>query len=128
MHVVAVARPGEHNLARRILDMFKDEGIIERTWPYQVGLEKGIEKGRVEGIEKGIEKGVERGAESLRGALLGILAARGLRVTPVQRKRIADMHALDTLVTWVERAATAKTTGAIFVDNAATKPTRTRRA
>jgi len=49
MHVLATARPRRPSLTARMIDMFKEEGLIERTWLFQHGVEKGIEKG----VEKG---------------------------------------------------------------------------
>ena len=72
--------------------MFKEEGLIERTWIFQHGLEKG----RV---------------ETLRHAVLAVLASRGLRVTAAQHARIEAADA-DTLDAWLIAATLAKTTGA----------------
>lgn len=88
--------------------MFKDDGLIERTWLFQ------------QGIEKGIEEGIERGARSM---LLALLAARGLKLTAAQRRRVEETHALETIQRWGERAATAATAAAVF-DDAAKKPRR----
>lgn len=38
MRVIAAARPKDYTLTQRILDMFKEEGILERTWLFQRGV------------------------------------------------------------------------------------------
>jgi hypothetical protein len=86
--------------------MINDKGLIERTWAFQHGVERGI--------EKGVERGREEGAQALRDLLLTLLAARGLRSTAAQRRRIQGTHSLETLRRWGERAATAATTAAVF--------------
>jgi hypothetical protein len=124
MHILAVARPKVTSLSARIVDMFKEEGLIERTWLFQHGHEKGLEKG----LEKGVEQGVERGvAQGFRDALFDILLARAFRVTDTHRKLVNSTQDVLLLRTWIARAATSKTVREIFVQPSVSAPTKSRR-
>lgn len=93
--------------------MFKEEGLIERTWLFQ------------QGIEKGIEQGVEKGA---REVLLSLLAARGIKLSTTQRQKIDETHDLEVLQRWAVRAATATTAAAVFTERAKKATRSPRRA
>ena len=121
MQVLATARPRGPTLTARMIDMFKEEGLIERTWLFQHGVEKGIEKGIEKGREEGREQGREEAAAVLREGLLGTLRDRGLRLSPAQRQRIAQMHDLATLSVWGRAAVTARTAAQALAAMPATK-------
>lgn len=109
MHVVATARPKEHALTQRILAMFQEEGLIERTWLFRHGSEKGREEG----------------VQAIRSVLVSLLTARGLTLPAAQHQRMNDMHDIDTLRVSTERATTAKTANAVF-STWSSKPARKR--
>jgi len=70
-----------------------------------------LEKGREEGLEKGREEGLEKGLLLGKAeAILAVLAARGLRVTPSLRRTITACSDTGTLDAWLLRAATAAST------------------
>jgi hypothetical protein len=132
MHILAVARPKNTNLSTRIVDMFKEEGLIERTWLFQHGLEKGLETGIEKGVEKGIKRGIKEGVvkgveQGLRDALFDILVARGLRANAAQRKLVSDTHDVLVLRKWIAQAATSKTVTELFTQSSVSAPAKPRR-
>ena len=70
------------------------------------GLEEGLQKGLVKGLEEGLVKGRV-------DALLRVLGARGLPVSPVRRAQIEQAR-VDDLDVWLERAAVAATIEDVF--------------
>jgi len=102
MEALATARPRFDHIADRIITMFKDEGIIEKTPSFRMGVEKGEKRGE--------KRGREEGAAALREVLLSTLRARSLRVSASQRARIAAAHDFPTLTAWTRAAVVAKTT------------------
>jgi flagellar biosynthesis/type III secretory pathway protein FliH len=66
------------------------------------------------GLRRGIKQGLQQGVEQARGVLLATLAARGVRLGRAERKRIADESALELLLRWVQRAATAGSAAEVF--------------
>jgi flagellar biosynthesis/type III secretory pathway protein FliH len=74
------------------------------------GFDKGIEEGRQEGRQEGRAEGVEEGRRAaLRRAVLDVLEARGLPMTPDTRARIEAEASLERLHEWHKRALTAET-------------------
>ena len=116
MHVVATAHNPASPLTAKIMTMLKDDELIKSTWLYQQGVG--------EGLEKGLEKGLEQGARAFQHTLLAVLASRKLRVTAAQKARIEAMHDLPTLERWTRNALAAKTTGALFDEPSAPKPSK----
>jgi hypothetical protein len=71
-------------------------------------LAQGVEKGIERGIERGIEKGrVEGALSAARDILLGLVATRGWRLGPAERRRVEACQDPRTLSTWATRVATA---------------------
>jgi hypothetical protein len=69
-------------------------------------------KGRAEGIAEGISRGI---VETQAVAVLDVLDARGLTITPEQRERILGCADRDVLKRWVRRAAVVTSTDELFV-------------
>ena len=64
---------------------------------------------------KGYEVGLAKAkAESWVGAILIVLPARGIAVTPDQESRIRQCTDLDQLDEWLQRAATADSADQVF--------------
>lgn len=71
-------------------------------------------EGRKEGQEEGRKEGQEEGAQALRGALFGVLEARGLPLDAVAHARVDGCHDLKTLQLWLTRAATVPDVAQVF--------------
>ena len=80
-----------------------DEGLLERSWPFQ----KGVARGRTEGRTKGRTEGEAQ-------ALLTVLTARGFGLDDATRARIAGCQDLTVLTEWIRRAATVTTLAEVF--------------
>jgi hypothetical protein len=72
----------------------RDEGVRE-------GLARGVQRG----IEDGFARGVAHAARALAGAVLAVLAARGIAVGEAERARIVDERDLARLERWLIVAA-----------------------
>ena len=71
-------------------------------------VEEWFEQGRQKGLDEGRQKGLDEGrAEGRAMAVLDLLAARGVSVSPEARQRILSCTDKSTLVLWLERAARA---------------------
>ena len=77
-----------------------------------------IDKGRKEGREEGREEGRQEGeARATAEALLRVLAARELKVSAAQRRRIERCGDVARLQAWLVRAATATSTRSVFASS-----------
>ena len=75
----------------------------------QLGEVRGEVRGEAKGLKRGLRKGrVEGRVEGRREALLTLLVARGLAVTPALRARVEACVELACLDRWLVRAATAR--------------------
>jgi hypothetical protein len=69
--------------------------------------------GVVEGIEKGLGKGIEKGRVegsllATRDLFLRLVASRGWRLAPADRRRIESCEDPETLAAWAERVTTSR--------------------
>ena len=75
----------------------------------QLGEVRGEARGEARGERKGLKRGLRKGrVEGRREALLTLLAARGLAVSPALRARVEACVELPCLDGWIVRAATAQ--------------------
>ena len=72
-------------------------------------------KGEQEGAAKGRQEGRQEGEVN---ALLTILSARRIRLTPAQRQRIRSCREARRLHAWLRRVATVTTAAELFEDDA----------
>ena len=93
-----------HEAARRTLE------VEMNLQNYEVRSEY-LRKLKAEGLAEGRAEGR---AEGLGRALLEVLDARGLSVTDEQREMVTRCAEVDTLLAWLDRAATATDTDELF--------------
>ena len=86
----------------------KAEGLAE-------GEARGLAEGEARGLAEGEARGLAEGeAKGEADAVLLVLKARDLEVTPTDRARISACTDLDQLRTWVSRAATVTAVSDLF--------------
>lgn len=85
--------------AKKAFEMHPQAGKLISSWQ-RGSFEKGTAEGRVRGKAE---------------AVLDVLDAREMTVTPEQRERILSCSDLDVLKAWLRRAATVATTDELFV-------------
>jgi len=114
----------DNGVARALLA--KKNPVLEAAQKkhHEEGLEKGIEKGIEQGIEKGIERGILEGKVS---AILALLDARGLPVTPALRRTISTCSDATLIDTWLKRVATATSAAEVVGDTPPPAPPGARR-
>ncbi len=101
-----------HEAARRTLEVEMNLQNYEVRSEYLRKLKaEGLAEGRAEGRTEGRAEGR---AEGLGRALLEVLDARGLSVTDEQREMVTRCAEVDTLLAWLDRAATATDTDELF--------------
>ena len=87
----------------------KEEGFI-------AGRAEGKAEGKAEGEARGEARGKAEGkAEGRRAALLAILSARVLGISPELQERIEQCADIATLDRWITRAATAQSAAEALV-------------
>jgi Uma2 family endonuclease len=128
--------PGILQNAVPVLAMFEREVAHEATLRNLLqrkgfaGLDDVQARARAEGEARGEARGEAKGAArgEIKGAVdavLAVLAARSLQVSPTQRRAIRATTDLATLQRWLRRAATATSTAQVM---AAPRPARPRRS
>lgn len=101
-----------YNMAPLAVQRILEQLMNVDTWPvYSPFAKEHFGRGMKEGKKEGTKEGRRQGAAE---ALLLILEARGLDVSPAERDRITECPALRQLAMWVKRAATAETTSDLF--------------
>jgi hypothetical protein len=101
MAVVAAASQGRYD---SMINAMEEQGIEP------VIIEDIILIGRDQGIKIGKDEGIKIGAlDASREGLIEVLSARGMKLTPAQRKRIDACADLATLKRWFTQALKAKT-------------------
>jgi hypothetical protein len=103
------------------LDAVRAEGRAEgeargRAEGEARGRQEGEARGRQDGEARGRQEGEARGRQE---ALLGVLAARGLRVPPTAEVRIRATLDKATLDQWLARALTAASVAELFGESKA---------
>ncbi|MCC5574312.1 Yae1 family protein [Microtetraspora sp. AC03309] len=79
------------------------------------GRQEGLQEGRQEGLQEGRQEGLQEGrAEGEAAAILAVLDARGLEISPDARDRITRCSDLHQLETWIRRAVTVTSADDIF--------------
>jgi len=96
-------------LERRMMEHPRFRSETFRRWYAQATAE-----GRAEGTAKGLAEGTAKGlAEGKANSILTVLAARGIPVSDALRARILKCTDLDTLDTWLRRAALVASASAV---------------
>ncbi|OJT21330.1 hypothetical protein BO221_26255 [Archangium sp. Cb G35] len=98
-----------HTAARRVLHSVLDEQRAEElmgSWAEEM-IERGVQKGLAKGLQQGLS-----------GAILRILAARGVHVDETARQRILDCTDVVTLDRWFDRALNATALSDVLDDRA----------
>ena len=116
MYIAQVA--GEHE-AEQFFEQAQaiDSAVKEHIMTYAQklearGIKLGIKKGEALGIKKGEALGVLQGQ---RAAVIGVLEARGVVLSPEQRQRIEACESAEQLDRWVRLAATIGSADELFV-------------
>ena len=81
----------------------------------QEGVQQGLEQGLERGLERGLQQGLRQGAVKAKAeAVLKIIDAREIDVTPEQRDQVSSCSDIAQLDEWFDRALTAQTPADIF--------------